>query len=492
MLLNLIGTRGVLCGAVWASVLALSASGCWSKDSDGDDKNLGPEINDTVVTGQYKLADTSCQDSGGDLALGNEPVWQFKGATSSTGSVQMSESRSGVNGLTAPGIQATYFGLHVRQQCTVTDAGKDCKGGELISKPKFLKVCKAGQSYPQNSIEAAGISSLAHITAAYGYYKNLAGADGDMAQANIFVIPLIEKVLTNPKSGRSLSVFESDNLAYLHDYIGAPAFLIFPKGATSQKLGVWKNLNLWEAPWTLAHEFGHHVLKTHTNVSGFSSLRQRSFDGFSGLDGLIKLPSENNDVQVERTAAGDRIVGRDLIWDGMNEGFADLFAFYVRGAQPGQSSGIDCFAKNRDIESPVFVNGAAKSLTASNMTTFVSTSKIDTNNSDCSYPDMQDIHIIGAIMAHGVNDILSRRTGDTGNAAAVKARAELVLRWTSRLAGIAKQSSFKLQELILPALEMASDNGNLNTAQCATLRRVFPAFEGEWLSGGTIRCASAN
>ena len=489
MMLNLVGTRGVLAGAVLASVLAFGASGCWSKSSDGDDKNLGPEINDTVIAGQYKLADTSCQDSGGDLALGNEPVWEFKGVTSSTGPVELSQSRSGVTGLTAPGIQATYFGLHVRQQCTVTDAGKDCKGGELISKPKFLKVCKAGQSYPQNSIEAAGLSSLAHITAAYSYYKTLTGADAEMAQANIFVIPLIEKVLTNPKTFRSVSVFESDNLAYLHDYIGAPAFLIFPKGATSQKLGIWKNLNLWEAPWTLAHEFGHHVVKTHTNISGFSSLRQRPFDG---VGGLIKLPSENSDVQVERTAGGDRIVGRDLIWDGMNEGFADLFAFYVRGAQPGQSTGIDCFAKNRDIDSPIFANGAAKALAASNMTTFLATSKIDTNNSDCLYPDMQDIHIIGAIMAHGVNDILAHRTGDTGNAAAVKARAELLLRWAARLAGIAKQSSFKLQELILPALEMASDNGSLNVSQCATLRRVFPAFEGEWLSGGTIRCASAN
>lgn len=474
-------------------LLTLPGVGC-SRSQDSEGNPLGPTITDSTIAGQYALADVGCQDSEADLTLDNTSTWQFDGTKSHEAGGFTAKS-SNDTGLSGDAISSSYFGLHVRQTCTKSDGGLDCKAGKLISAPKVLKVCQSNQHFSQTSYEGIGLTSLAHIEAAAKFYRTLEGSLSTLVRANLFVIPIVEKVVTNSANGRTGSFFESDNLAYLAEYVGAPAFLIFPKGATSSELGIWKNLNLWEAPWTLAHEFGHHVLRTHTRVTSFSGLTAgRPQIASTASEGLIQLPDrqrgrDDMELQVERTAGGERVVDRDLIWDGMNEGFSDLFAFYSRGAQPGQSSGIDCFAHNRDVEEAAFADARPKKLDQGMLAAFMSTSKVSASR-DCNVPNFQDIHILGAVIAHGVNELFAdvAKRSPNGDGAAIK--GVLLLKWASRLETVAKRSSFAVNDLLLPALEVAAEGGlKLSAAQCGTVRTIFPVFADRWLgAGGNLTC----
>lgn len=473
----------------------LGSSGCIRfKHSDDDEKPLGPEITDSSVAGQYALADSQCQSSEDDMAL-DVSAWQFDGSKTSSQTGFQAKS-SATYGLSGEIISSSYYGLHWRQTCAKSGSSVKCDKGTLVSEPRPLKICKSGQNFPQTSYEGIGITSLEHIEAAAKFYRTLEGSDKDMERANLFVIPLVEKVLKSSSGGNAASEFQSDNLAYVANYAGAPGFLIFPKGAASVELGIWKNLNLWEAPWTLAHEFGHHVLRTHTDVENFDDLSSLTNEKralqIRQREGLIQLPEINRrstekEAIIEKDSAGGRVVDRNLIWDGMNEGFADLFSFYARGSQPGQSKGIDCFAHNRDIDEDLFADSQPKALTDDVMEQFLSLSK-GPSSRDCSKPNFQDIHIIGAIIARGVDQLFAAKVGSAADASAAK--GALLLQWAGRLKKVATQSSFTLADLVVPALAVAAEGeSKLTKAQCEIVKKSFPFYADRWVGeGGKFTC----
>lgn len=462
-------------------LVAVLASSCGkAPKSKRDSATVLPFNSDTAFADHYFVADEACQSQGGAAAIGKPPVFLWDGSV-----VRQAEfphdQLSSAGSLTGPGVARTTYNLRQRTSCWQDDDGVDCSGGSRpVTPPQNLKVCTAGRFFERTSVEGVGLASLAGLSMARRYYETIEGRDAGIRAAHLVVLPTIETVVSTRGGAAKKEKRDviTDNLAYAASFGGEPAFVVFPKGRKAEERGLWKNLNLWELGWGLAHEYGHHVFRTHARLDG-SLLRLAPIHSFDFSD-------ERTSVQVERNAAQ---ASASEVLGAVNEGFADLFAFYVHGGKPGALNGVDCFAKSRDVASGQFFNGEAKELSAAVLAQF--NKEVAVAPGPCTTPAYDDIHIIGAIIAYGVDRLFdgSPAAGREGG------KAALLLLWSTAIGGLVQDGASNgasFMPLIEAAVEVAATGGTLTAAQCETIREVFPVYAPGWLDGGdaSFRCGA--
>jgi hypothetical protein len=462
-------------------LVAVLASSCGeAPKTKRDSATVLPFNSDTAFADRYFVADEACQSQAGGANIGRPPVFRWDGSAVKQAAFPH-DQLSSAGSLKGAGISATTYNLRQRTSCWQDDDGVDCSGGSRpVTPPQSLKVCTADRFFERTSVEGIGLSSLASLSLARRYYETIQGRDAGIRDAQLVVLPTIETVVTTRGSAAQREKREviTDNLAYAPSFGGEPAFVVFPKGKKAQERGLWKNLNLWEMGWGLAHEYGHHVFRTHARLDDDGLLRLLPIHSFD-------VSAEELPVTVERNAA--QASASDVL-GAVNEGFADLFAFYVQGGKAGALSGIDCFAKSRDVASGQFFNGEAKQLSADVLAQF--NKEVAVAPAPCTTPAYDDIHIIGAIVAHGVDRLFA------GSPAAdvAERKAALLLRWAAAIGSLVQDgvsNASSLRSLIEQAVELAATDGaQLTAAQCEAIREVFPVYAPSWLDAAdaAFRC----
>lgn len=200
----------------------------------------------------------------------------------------------------------------------------------------------------------------------------------------------------------------------------------------------------------------------------------------------------------------NRSVGPVLYWGAINEAFADLYARYTRNSADGQLTGVDCFAKSRDVESPIFGDSTPKIYSSEVHAAFMSTQELD-GNSSCDAPDFQGIHSIGAIMAHALNAGFESVTEDVAKKrvfGSVKEKSifkgDMLLRWARKMGGQIKSNySVTLGSFVRDAFvtmaearqEAGYPAGELGVGQCQIVSSLVPALASEIIANGGLRCA---
>jgi hypothetical protein len=179
-------------------------------------------------------------------------------------------------------------------------------------------------------------------------------------------------------------------------------------------------------------------------------------------------------------------------WDSINEGFADLFAHYRGGSQVSELANLDCFASDRDVEQSKFATGESKALSAEVLSEYLSSSFA--SGTTCLVASFQDIHTIGAVVAHGVDALFSTVTGSTG-AKASAAKGALLLQWAESLGKLAAAreasqsvSSIKLEDLVEPVLLLVAPKKIFSAAQCDVIKTVFPVYAAKWFEAASYKC----
>jgi hypothetical protein len=362
------------------------------------------------------------------------------------------------------------FGYSQTETCSrSSDCSLACDAAAKVeSEPVELKICDPARTYPRTSVEGVALSSLASIETAHDFYAKLDGRTPALRRANLMILPTIEKLYPGTDaSGRTVTLREltADNLAYAPEFAKAPLFLMFPKSRQAERAGLWRDLNLWEVPWGVAHEYGHHVFRTHTGIEGEQTH-------------LWSRPSPRgaaSDLPPASTQSSGAGRGQD-VWNAVNEGFADLYAHYVFGSKPEQLRGVDCFDVNRDPASERFVVGT-KRLTTDVLDTFMGARAAAPRS--CDEPDFHDGHFLGAIVAHGVDALFSVDAAGTGDGVAAE-KGDLLLAWAERLGTTARakgmaQMTFAL--MVRDAFVVAAGrDGRLGAEQCAVADEVFPGL----------------
>ena len=423
--------------------LSVSCSGDEERkpiDGGGEPLTTGV-LTDSAYAAQYFVADSNCQEKNGG------PI------------------------LTGKGIGVSFYNFYQRTTCQSQSDSDTCNDGEVVNSPEHLRICPSEKSFPRNSVEGVGRAALANIGTANRYYDSIPTSSSTLPNSGLLVLPRIETVY---KDSNKTSV-TVDNLAYAPDFRGMPTFVIYPKGAKSVREGRWVNVNFWEVPWAIAHEFGHHVFLNHSGVSGNTS-------------GVFKdLPLYRSGLGI--VAGEERQITNDDLLVAVNEGFADMFAYYTLGGDPGVTSALDCFQNSRDTGSATFADGTEKILSVDVLSAFTANRTLS-SPSTCQSPSFQEVHTIGAIIAYGVDQVFQASLPTTQSLNTEREKGRMLLIWAQKIGRVystlgADNSGGKnnLSKLILEAMKSAAPNGTMSNAGCQAVRKHFPAFATTWFRG---------
>ncbi|MEN9836174.1 MAG: hypothetical protein RL011_2367 [Pseudomonadota bacterium] len=409
-------------------------------DNGGEPLTTGV-LSDSAYAAQYFVADSDCQAS-------NEgPI------------------------LTGKGIGVSFYNFYQRTTCQSQSSSDTCDDGEVVNSPENLRICPASKSFPRNSVEGVGRAALANVGTASRFYESIPSAKSTLPNSSLLVLPRIE---TTYKDTNKVSV-TVDNLAYAPNFRGMPTFVIYPKGSKSVREGRWVNVNFWEVPWAIAHEYGHHVFHNHSGVSG-------------STQGIIKdLPLYGSTLGI--VAGEERQITNDDLLVAVNEGFADIFAYYTLGGDPGVTSALDCFQNSRDTGSATFGDGTEKILSADVLSAFTA-SRTLSSPTTCQSPSFQEVHTIGAIIAYGVNQVFQAALPTTQSLNSEREKGRMLLMWAQKIGRVyptlgADSSGGKnnLAKLILEAMKAAAPNGTMSAVSCQSVRKHFPVYATTWFRG---------
>jgi len=472
-------------------LVALAATvGCGKVDTKKrqDPKVVEPNIIGKIApfSTQYFLEDPSCENTLTMTRLSSVPVYHWQGNSVRQVRFTFNDLISS-NTISSEIIESTSYNYHQRTECSKSNGSLRCnKTPQIVSKAKFLRLCRANGDYQRQSYEGVALSTIANIDQAYKFYSLMrkglpavtAASRPRMQRLQLLVLPKVEKVYSVTRNGRLQmeSLISSNNLSYISKFLGKPTLVTYPR-TTMNKTQLWNGLNLWEIPWAVAHEFGHHVFMTHAKIVADASLKH----------------SDTVDLFTQ-TGRGGAQANRQSTVVSINEAFADLFAYYSLAAKPGLTNNLDCFAKNRDVSSVNFADGQKKALSLKVLNEFYS--QTPTSQKSCEQPWFQDPHAIGAIVAYGLDRFYSATVGgDHGEKPALE-KSIMLTSWLENLALKFRffNSSIDLKGMVFLAIAAESrSNQNLPNSlsrdQCNAVKETFPIFMNEWLNRGMLRCA---
>jgi hypothetical protein len=302
-------------------------------------------------------------------------------------------------------------------------------------------------------------------------------------------MPKFEKSVTVTRDNGAVvnrTLFDSDNLAYAASLRGVPSFIVYPKGETSNEMGLWKDYSLWESRWVFGHEFGHHVFRNIASAIG-GTTTSRLLEREIKILSLSRQEDEPIDVSFGLAIDSKKLV---KVFDAINEGFSDLFGHYANGlSSPGMYE-LDCFKENRDVNSAKYSDGTPKAVT-SKMIGILFGETINDYDEDvrCIKPDFEDIHAVGATVAYGINQLMN----DAGVAAEANTRGLKLIAWAEEMVAdintlrVATEEEFFAMMIVslLKAIDLRPEN---HQPVCSRLTAVFPALRNDIVAGASLAC----
>ena len=469
-------------------IITIMISSCGKPAKETNPEEIGSPGDFKDHFSQYFLEDPSCLGSGNSTDLYRLLVRQWNGSQVNENHVDI-RGVTGAPNLSGPIVKRTLVSHSSESTCVATQYGYKCPDESLQNgKPVYLPLCKGSGDYSRNSYEGIGATSLYHIESAYSYYMSLNGSLASLPRVNLFVLPKVERTIVSESDNiiierKSLE----NNLSYVDNYYDYPTFMIHPTKLDSDPQTDMSRPNLWESSWALSHEFGHHILTTHTGLttSKLNSLVSSSFSNSTAADMFDAIIGEEQSL-----TSGYRYVSPGTVWGALNEGFADLFGYFSTGETKGQTHGIECFGKTRDLTSAVFEDGSSKQLSEQVYNLFYSDSQYATGS--CNVPNYQSIHVMGALIAHGLYNI--NNSSESPRDGGVK-----LIRFANEVGDFVKENrqSFELSDLVAVGVKAISGADGklavnsrirLDPNVCYTAQKSFPKLVELWNRKGYFEC----
>lgn len=382
----------------------------------------------------YGLQDPNCDENNAVADLGKTKVWLLKKGSSEVSLTEVDLTGISGRGLESEAIKVALYGSETKAtvSCTVNkDQTKNCRmsDGESKKRGKPINICRKGGGYDRNSLENVALAMAAAVKPSWDFYKSL-GHKGSEKGA-------FEKVtlLVHPKFEENIIEVGESDLGSLdkrvHEIMTDNAFFMLlsdqAKNDTYALVAVPQSVEraprvpiaFWEIPFIFSHEFGHHIFNKHAPSVAPSYLRAV---------------------------------------DALNEAFADMFAHLTlesgRHALAGLNVDSD-FAIDRDVASPRFANGRSKIL--NNAVIAAAFANYAHSDGD-ELANFRDPHILGAVIAYGVNGTLAHKNRITAKSGTLEKNIGLdLLVWLEAMqsrfhAESFFSDSFFLEESVLKLL----------------------------------------
>lgn len=473
---------------ILSQLMGLPLAGC-ARDHG---KAVAVQRTNLATPFDYKLDDPECQLRKGEAEIGEQNVfiWGDGAASEKTIDFNVTGDVSGRGTVSSSLIQSTYYGYHQRTttNCTVDSAGSlACDKGafEVVEREQKLKLCKTTGAYARDSIEGITLSTIANLETAKSSYASLTGAK-PLTKVSLLVMPNFESIynLQTTTGERTKAYTDTDNAAFAaaKDDNGGDDlyFIVYPRSQELSSDPDWQDIRLWEVPWVMAHEFSHQIFHTYYSKAKADEVQDDvAFQlGTQGIwkpkHGDFEIPGAKPSFSLQSST---RNVGTSEALSAVNEGFADLMGAYLINGDVDHWKNLPCFGATRDIRDATFADGKPKVLTKAVRDEFFSATESEANDDLCA-TSFQDEHHIGAIMAYGMNQILTANQGAVDQ----QARASKVLSWLMTFdAERIKVSSVSAEDIWILAIKSsliaAKGTGeSLTAAQCAVAKDVFPLY----------------
>lgn len=480
----------------------------------------------------YSVEDAACQATAQETSVSDQTVylWEPNGSTSKNHSFDDMKSNEKI---TTDLIDGIYYDYKSRTSvnCTMgSDSKISCDENttdETLSTEKLLKICKSSSAYKRDSIEGISLTSTFNLEEAAKFYKSLDDTVGALEKVLLLVMPVYEYSikLVDQASGRAvlMSMAFTDNAAFASTEDSGQnynIFIVFPKSEEMNKKSEWTDVNLWEIPWVMSHEYGHSLFKKHYSSyesdSADASIKLPSIPGTFKKDQVMRqktsfdvpyLFDDNSHAATDSSLSSNKDKKRlsipgELLGSereinlytslgAISEAFADLFGFYQIGEPKDYIKQIPCF-KNRDVLNSRFYDGSKKQLSQKIHDDYFKVEKNESDSSDdCNATSLQDSHDMGAIFAYAVNSLLEESATAVQNSTErSKVKAQKLLKWAEKLDDLRREQSditpqdiFKLA--VKSLLEVSSKEKTLTQKQCEIASDVFPTFEKELIDRST-------
>jgi hypothetical protein len=166
----------------------------------------------------------------------------------------------------------------------------------------------------------------------------------------------------------------------------------------------------------------------------------------------------------------------------VNEGIADLYAYYATGSKPAQLHGLPCFAATRDVDSAVFASGRQKVLDSEVLDTLSAGNEVALQpDEDCRNEHFDDPHATGAIIAHALERLIAGSDGEAVTSAqhATKLIAFIEAfdaNWAKLTTPTASNILTAASRAMLATTKAAGTP--LSAEACKTVRALLPAVTG--------------
>lgn len=425
-----------------------------------------PPTTESVLFG-YALEDQNCLGQNG---VDSVTQGEFFGLQESN-VIPVQQSLYGISSspsLHGQFVRSTGYGMETKTACAQDQDRQSCETtSEIIQNPAPLKICRTNASYNRESLEGISITSIVAIERFFRFYHSLPNQNSALEAVDLLVMPkFVSKFPTyeTPKM---------DNLSYYPSLTDYPTIVVFPKGAFGRSM--WPNINLWEAPWIISHEGAHHIFRTQYADAHPEANAEvlEAIDHPAPILNDLGESHHHSERESGDDAAGS-LTTRDILGS-VNEGFADLMAFYSMGEKP-KIEKLTCFAKSRDVSSAVFADDQPKILSRKALNRFQGIEQNALGNI-CESTDYRDIHNIGAIIVYGINRLFSEVPSVQKAESPAWAKASLAINWIQNMPTNIEASEAGLMSLVTAGLKTAADSqGVLSASQCEVVQQIFPTI----------------
>lgn len=411
------------------------------------------------------LEDPSCVQAGVSLPITSVTayIWDRDQITAAKVPFETTSSEDGR--LSSKNIVGAILGVEGAESCTVSD--KNDISCESMSTGKedgagLLKVCRSDGTYKRDSIEAMTLTAQYLAQESFKFYNAISGKKEGLLPAQIISQYKLrqEYKLSN---GSVKTTYLADNAAFQPGESNdlPVSFHLFP---TSKSEFTNTGLNLWEVPFVVRHEFAHHIFDHYTgDATGEAGITQKLH--FSRKNHSILPRGEGRPIGVALSSAEVAVQAVN----GINETFADLYAYFEAGAVPDQIKGVNCLDISRDPSSPTTAAGSPKGLTPSQVSIYEG--KADAvPYINCFEPTYDDEHDIATALGYPLAQFI--KVANSG--ASATDQAKILLMWATRMNNLIDTSpdSVSVDTLVRElVLTLKTDASKSVGSACIELKR---------------------